>query len=204
MEQLAGTSIYQVSARILNLIAGDLQASSTKAYLASLRQSVNRDVHLATGVFPVIFSNIPTEYLGESGDLTSGERSIILALQLFALHQQGSDQSVNAQSDPKADKAFADLGKSLRSLRAVDDSQAIDRRFNAMITATSFDELANHLRHLIKLLKSRTDTKVDYAQLAQDLFWFQKGQKSSIRLKWSRSYYRHYNDDKGEDSNEGQ
>ena len=37
-----------------------------------------------------------------------------------------------------------------------------------MITATTFNELANHLRHLIKLLKSKTG-KVNYAQLAQDL-----------------------------------
>lgn len=202
MEQLASPNICQVTARILNLIASDLQASSTKAYLASLRQSVNKDVHLATGVFPVIFSNIPIEYLGQSGELTDGERSIILALQLFALHQQGNDQNVNAQSDSKEKTALENIGASLSRLRVADDSQAIDRRFNAMITATSFNELANHLRHLIKLLKSKTDTKVNYAQLAQDLFWFQKGQQSSIRLKWSRSYYRYYNNDKGDESDE--
>lgn len=202
MEQRASTSIYQVTARILHLIANDLQASSTKAYLANLRQSVNKEVNLATGVFPIIFSNIPSEYLGKSGDLTDSERAIILALQLFALHQQGKDQNVNSKSDSKSEKAPDNLGASLRTLRSPDDSQAIDRRFNAMITATSFNELANHLRHLIKLLKSKTDTKVDYARLAQDLFWFQKGYESSIRLKWSRSYYRHYSGDKGEENDE--
>ncbi len=205
MEQPASTSIYQMTARILHLIGSDLQASSTKAYLASLRQSVNKDVHRATGIFPVIFSSMPSEYLGRSGDLTDGERSIILALQLFALHQQGRDQSANAQSgDSKAEKALSDLGGSLHTLRVADDSQAIDRRFNAMITATSFNELANHLRHLIKLLKSKTTTKVNYAQLAEDLFWFQKGYEGQIRLKWSRSYYRHYNGGKGEESDEKQ
>ena len=205
MEQVTSTSIYQVTARILNLIGSDLQTSSTKAYLASLRQSINKDVHRATSVFPILFSNIPNEYLGRAGDLTDGERSIILALQLFALHQQGRDQSVNVKSsDSKVEKALSDLGGSLRTLRAADDSQAVDRRFNAMITATSFNELANHLRHLIKLLKSKTDTKVNYAKLAQDLFWFQKGYESRIRLKWSRSYYKHYNEDKGEESDEQQ
>ncbi len=200
MERLAIPNIYQVTARILSLIANNLQASSTKAYLAGLRQSINKDVHLATGVFPVIFSNIPAEYLGKYGSLTAEERSIILTLQLFALHQQGKDQNVNVQADSKAETTSGNLGASLSSLRVGDDSQAIDRRFNAMITATSFNELANHLRHMIKLLKSKTETKVNYPQLAQDLFWFQKGQQSSIRLKWSRSYYRHYN--KGEKSNE--
>ncbi len=93
------------------------------------------------------------------------------------------------------------LGASLSRLRVGDDTSAIDRRFNAMITTTSFDELANHLRHMIKLLKSKTDTQVNYPQLAQDLFWFQKGRQSSVRLKWSRSYYRYY-DNKGEKKNE--
>ena len=196
MEQLTSISVYQATARILNLIGNDLQASSAKAHLASLRQSVNKDVHRATGVFPILFSNIPNEYLGKTDKLTDGERSIILALQLFALHQQGREQSVNAKGDAEG-KDSSDLGSSLYTLRDA-DSQAVDRRFNAMITATSFDELANHLRHLIKLLKSKTDTKVNYAQLAQDLFWFQKGYESKIRLKWSRSYYRYYNEKKGE------
>lgn len=201
MKQLAIPNIYQVTARILNLIAHDLQASSTKSYLASLRQSVNKDVHLATGVFPVIFFNIPEEYLREHGSLTVSERSIILTLQLFALHQQGNNQSVNLPIDSKGKKASENLGASLSRLRVGDDAPATDRRFNAMITATNFNELANHLRHMIKLLKSKTDTKVNYPQLAQDLFWFQKGQQSSVRLKWSRSYYRYY-DNEGAKNNE--
>lgn len=202
MEQLAIPNIYQVTARIINLIAADLQSSSAKANLAGLRQSVNKDVYLATGVFPVIFSNIPTEYLGEYGRLTAGERAIILTLQLFALHQQGSNQGVNFSVDSKEKRYSSNLGASLSYLRQVgDDSQAIDRRFNAMITATSFTELANHLRHMIKLLKSKTAAKVNYPELAQDLFWFQKSQQSNIRLKWSRSYYQYY-DNKGEKNNE--
>ncbi|MGI6159953.1 MAG: type I-E CRISPR-associated protein Cse2/CasB [Limnochordia bacterium] len=188
--QLATKSIYQVTEGILSLIAGDLQTNSAKAYLARLRQSINQDVHRATDVFPLVFSNIPDEYLGESGELTIGERSIVVALQLFALHQQGGTKHVHEKKDPHAEGVRSNLGTSFHALRTGDDSQAVDRRFNAMITASSFEELTNHLRHLIKLLKARTDTKVDYAQLAQDLYWFQMGYQSSIRLKWSRAYYR--------------
>lgn len=202
MKQSAIPNIYQVTARILNLIASDLQASSTKANLASLRQSVNKDAHQATGVFPIIFSSIPEEYLGKHGYLTDGERSIILTLQLFALHQQGNNQSVNLQPDSKPKTVSGNLGASFSCLRQIgDDSKAIDRRFNAMITASSFTELSDHLRHMVKLLKSKTDTKINYPQLAQDLFWFQKGQQSGVRLKWSRAYYRYY-DNKGEESND--
>ena len=178
MTKLAESTIYQTTARIINLIARDLQVSSTKAYLASLRRSVNKNVQLASGVFPVIFSNIPVKYLGKSGELTEAERSIILALQLYALHQQGKEETVNTRFSSKAKKPVDNIGASLSSLRIEDDNQAVDRRFNAMITAASFNELANHLRHLIKLLKAKTDTKVDYARLADDLFWFQKVKKT--------------------------
>lgn len=201
--QVAVTSIYRVTSNILHLITTELQAGFTKAHLAQLRQSINRDVHRALGVFPVVFANIPDQYLGESGYLTAGEQAIVLALQLFALHQQGREDHVHLWHDPKEEKARSNLGVSLSALRVRDDSQAADRRFNAMISATSLNELSNHLRHLIKLLKSRQkDAKVDYAQLAQDLYWFQRGFQTDIRLKWSRSYYRRYNEQKGEESND--
>ena len=199
---MAAERIYEVMANIINLLAGDLQVSSTKAYLARLRHSINKDVQWTTGVLPVVFASIPEEYLGKSGDLTPAERAIVTSLQLFALHQQGSDQLVHLQSTSIESGVRDNLGASLRALRVGDDTQAVDRRFNAMITSTNFNELSNHLRHLIKLLKSRTDAKVDYAQLAQDLFWFQVGNQSAVRLRWSRSYYKVYKDQGGEESNE--
>lgn len=202
MKQDAKPSIYQVTGRIINLIANDLEASSTKAIFANLRQSINKNAHLATGVFPIVFSNMPTEYLGKHGNLTVSERSVISALQVFALHQQGKSYNVNLQSDSKSKTGTDNLGASLSSLRGInEDSKSIDRRFNAMINSTNFTELENHLRHMVKLLKSKTDVKINYPQLAQDLFWFQKGQQSNVRLKWSRSYYRYY-DNKGDESNE--
>ena len=193
--------IYLVTENILNRIVGELSSSNTKANLANQRLSINRDLHRAIGVFPIVFANIPEEYLGESCELTYGERAIILALQLFALHQQGKEQLVHASRRSDDEKQWSNLGLSLSSLRVKDESEAIDRRFNAMITAANFEELANHLRHLIKLL-ARTDTKVDYAQLAQDLFLFQIGYQNNIRLKWSRDYYRHFNQKKGEEGSD--
>ena len=73
-----------------------------------------------------------------------------------------------------------------------DDSKAIDRRFNALITAGDFDELTYHLRHLIKLLKSKTSggAAVDFLQLAQDIYWFDRGNEENVRLSWAREYYR--------------
>ena len=43
---------------------------------------------------------------------------------------------------------------------------------------------------MIKLLKSKSDVEVDYASLADDLYWFLKYQKDGIKMKWARSYYK--------------
>lgn len=201
-------TIYSDTSHIIYQIASNLESSSSKAYLAQLRQSVGRDIYTAAGVFPLIFSNISDIHLGTGGKLTDGEQVIITTLQLYALHQQGKSINVNVMdaSDKEKNKTEWDRGRNLgavlNSLRTEENSKAVDRRFNAMITADSFDELTIHLRHLIKLLKSRSETKINYPQLAVDLYFYQKGFTDELRLKWSRSYYRRVNNEKGDKENE--
>lgn len=196
-------TIYKNTSSIIYQIASNLETSSSKAYLAQLRQSINRDIYAAAGVFPLIFSNISDQHLGQSGHLTDGERAIITTLQLYALHQQGKTSHVNIVDNTKEGKSARNVGAVLNSLRTDENTKAVDRRFNAMITANSFEELIIHLRHLITLLKSRSQSKVNYPQLAVDLYFYQKGSEDNLRLKWSRSYYRQLNNQKeGEKENE--
>jgi CRISPR system Cascade subunit CasB len=201
-------TIYSDTSHIIYQIASNLESSSSKAYLAQLRQSVGRDIYTATGVFPLIFSSISDTHLGTGGKLTDGERAIITTLQLYALHQQGKSFNVNIMNttDKEENKTQWDRGRNLgavlNSLRTEESSKSVDRRFNAMITADSFDELTIHLRHLIKLLKSRSETRINYPQLAVDLYFYQKGFADNLRLKWSRSYYRRVNNEKGDKENE--
>lgn len=195
-------TIYKNTSSIIYQIASNLDTSSSKAHLAQLRQSINRDIYTAAGVFPLIFSNISDPHLGRGGRLTDGERAIITTLQLYALHQQGKSVNVNIVENTDEGRRAKNLGAVLNSLRTDENSKAIDRRFNAMITANNFDELTIHLRHLIKLLKSRSQSKLNYPQLANDLYFYQKGFEDDLRLKWSRSYYRQQNNQKGESENE--
>lgn len=201
-------TIYKDTSHIIYQIASNLDSSSSKAYLAQLRQSVSRDIYTATGVFSLIFSNISDIHLGKQGKLTDGERAIITTLQLYALHQQGNLTNVNIMGNSDKEKNKVEwekgrnLGAVLNSLRTEENTKAVDRRFNAMITADNFDELIIHLRHLIKLLKSRSKAKINYPQLAVDLYFYQKGFRDNLRLKWSRSYYRQINNEKGDKENE--
>lgn len=195
-------TIYKNTSSIIYQIASSLDTSSSKAHLAQLRQSINRDIYTAAGVFPLIFSNISDQHLGGGGHLTDGERAIITTLQLYALHQQGKSENMNIVNNTDEGKRARNLGAVLNSLRTDENTRAVDRRFNAMITANNFDELTIHLRHLIKLLKSRSRSKLNYPQLANDLYFYQKGFEDDLRLKWSRSYYRQQNKQKGENENE--
>lgn len=197
-------SVYKTTAKIISNLSKTLQTSSGKAALAKLRNSAGKDLSHSTDIWPIVFSSIPPAFLGTKGTLTPEEKAIIVSLQLYALHQQGKPTSVDSHtdSDGQVGKTNDNIGRSLESLRHSDNSVAIDRRFNTMITAATFEELTHHLRHLVKLLRARSDVKVNYAQLAEDLYWYQRGAKDRTRLKWARSYYRFYKTDKGEPNNE--
>ena len=85
----------------------------------------------------------------------------------------------------------------MRSLRFLDDGKGIDRRFNAMITASGFEEIIYHLRQLIKILKSKSEQKINYAKLAEDLYDLQNDYKfEKVRFNWARSYYSNKGEEK--------
>lgn len=176
--------IYKVTASIINKIDGEREYSSGKAILANLRNSVGKSLSSTVEVWPLLFENFPDHYLSESGRLTEEEQSVLLALQLYAIHQQGKGQSVNSRD--REDR----FERVIRKLRIGGESQAIDRRFNTLITATEFTEFSHHLRQLIKLLRSKlSDVKINYPALAEDLYWYQRGYSENIVLRWGKAYY---------------
>ncbi len=175
-------TVFNVTGRIIMRLANTTQMSSGKATLARLRQSIGKNLAQTVEVWPEAFAELPETFLSRTGEATREEKAIFTSLQFYALHQQGKSESVNSLN--KIDN----IGQSLKSLRSKDDSKAIDRRFNAMITSSTFEELSNHLRHLIKLLK-KSNAKISYAQLADDLFWYQNGFEDRVKLYWGQSYY---------------
>lgn len=174
--------VYAVTYRILENLSSDLNSSFSKASLAELRASTGRDIIGSLKALASIIGFFPEEFLGRSEKLTFEENAILISLQLFASHQQGKDFVVNT-------KEHKNIGKSLKILRDVEDSDAIDGRFNAMITASNIEELSNHLRHLVKILRAKSIEEINYSLLAQDLYWYQMGYDDRVRLQWARSFY---------------
>ncbi len=179
-------SVFRVTGRILSELSHNLDTSSGRATLAKLRNAIGKPLSETVEIWPLIFAKFPEEYLSANGKVTNEERAILTALQYYALHQQGNRTSVSLN---EATDKWENIGNSLSHLRS-SDSLAIDRRFNTMITATDFDELIYHLRHLIMLIKSKDNLKVNYAKLADDLYWFLRGYDENVRIRWAQSYYR--------------
>ena len=181
-------SVYAETARILMMLDRSRQSdsSSTRALLAQIRNSISHNVQ-STEALAYVFQNLPEDFLGEKKELNDYEQAILTAIQMYALHQQSNMNSV-LKLDYKEGERRQNLGDALRSLRSEED-KSIDARFNALVTSSSFMQMQNHLRHLIKILKAKTNTQVDYASLADDLFWYLRGQKDGLKIKWARSYY---------------
>ncbi|GAX46543.1 type I-E CRISPR-associated protein Cse2/CasB [Pseudolactococcus reticulitermitis] len=175
-------TVFNVTGRIIMRLVNTTQTNSGKATLARLRQSIGKNLAQTVEVWPEVFAELPEAFLSRTGEPTREEKAIFTSLQFYALHQQGKSESVNFPDSKD------NIGQSLKSLRSKDDSKAIDRRFNAMIASSTFEELSNHLRHLIKLLK-KGNAKISYAQLADDLFWYQNGSEDRVKLRWGQSYY---------------
>lgn len=180
-------TVKQVTNRILYQLNGQLELPSGRSKLANIRNTIGKPLNQAMEIWPMMFQEIPEEFLGRSGEGSFEEKAILAVVQLYALHQQGNSTSVLATSENR----FENIGTALRTLRGNEDSTAIDRRFNTMLTSSTFEELIHHLRHLVKILKAKSkETKVDYGNLTNDLYWFLREKQGDVRLRWAREYYR--------------
>ncbi|MGX7107630.1 type I-E CRISPR-associated protein Cse2/CasB [Hutsoniella sourekii] len=188
--------IQDVAFKLSKRLDKQLGTPSCKALLANLRNSIGRPLSETITIWPLLFDVLPDEYLGKSQALTKEEDALLTMLQLYALYHQGQDK-------PLSSYERKNLGFSLASLRGSTDTVSVDRRFNALITATTYEEFKHHLRQLVRLLKSRTkgNTPIDFAKLCQDLYWFSRGYEENVRLSWAKAYYSQFRN-KGEETHE--
>lgn len=179
--------VYSTTNNIIMSLENNKELSKTKAPLSNLRNSVGRpSVENLEGI-KLLYEFIPEEFYTKYSKLSFEENAILTTLQLYAIHQQSEDESVN---DTEKKDGWDNVGESISEMRNEDNFLSLDRRFNAMITSQSFEELSNHLRQLIKILKGTKELiKINYPKLAQDLYDFARGYDERVRLNWSRAYY---------------
>lgn len=201
-EQLSNKeTVFSVVVKIITQLENVRESSSGKAALANLRNSIGRPLSQTIAVWPIVFEQMPESFLGKSGKLTDEEQAILTTLQIYALHQQGRSNSVNKRSEKGQ---WNNIGMSLKFLRVGDDTTAIDRHFNTMITSSTYEELIHHLRQLVRLLKAKNpDVTIDYARLGNDLYWYLRNEDESVRLRWAKAFYSRKNNlEKGENNHD--
>lgn len=173
-------TVYGTMRAVLTYLNSPQEQKNLRGNLAVIRNSMGKSYEEAVEVWPILFPLIPQEFLG-NGPLSYEEKALLVALQLYAIGQQGTKKMLDDES--------GSVGSSLREIKGK-ESASMDRRFNTMLTATTFDEFTYHLRQLFMLAKSDGAFSVNFPGLAEDLFWYQNGRSKQICLKWARDYYK--------------
>jgi len=167
-----------------------------RGIMANLRRGVGKPVGELPEVWGIVFDKISPELLGKN-QASNAEWAIYTALTLYAVHQQGSDTSINQEG--------ISLGHaSARLIKTEDDTDRILKRLNLVVTAVSPEDLAYRLKEIIQLLKQE-NIPLDYAKLAEKLYLFcDEKYAQNVKLQWGRDFWSERNRlEKKESENNG-
>ena len=158
-----------------------------KAALANLRRGAGRLPGELPELWGIFLQDFPEELESRDGKPTRAEWAVYLALTLYALHQQG--HALPADNMHRPDVRFGRAVRSLVKEGETPEDSSVLRRFNALATASSMPERAQHLRGMVQLLRAE-GIPLDYLQLAEDLYWLQSpASAAGVRLRWGQDYY---------------
>jgi len=158
--------------------AGD---SSAVAMMAHLRHAAGKPAGSVPDVWPI---TLAAELVrpGDGDEPSHPEIAVHIALTLYAVHQQSRPDRMHRRG--------VGFGRALRALHPADaETDPIRRRFQAVGTADSLDELVHHARGLVQLLRA-AGQPLDYGLLADQLHAWQRGDEVRVRLVWARDFYR--------------
>jgi CRISPR system Cascade subunit CasB len=159
--------------------------SAMRASLARLRHGIGKTPGSNPDLWEVTLRDMPEEIAGSGNRPSASEWAAHIALTLFALHQQSKD----IRTQPVHEEKIS-LGTACGLLARRNDNQdRIKKRFDKVLTASSIEELAHHLRGIVQLLSAQ-GLSMDYADLAESLYVYQMPDgPDGVRLKWGRDYY---------------
>ncbi|MEV6321355.1 type I-E CRISPR-associated protein Cse2/CasB [Nocardia sp. NPDC051787] len=157
-----------------------------RAELAKLRRGLGKPAGAVPEIWDLTIAIVPASlHAGQFDDIPSiAEQAAHSVLTLFAAHQQSMPVAAHVP-DVSFGAAVAILAQ--QDGRSAD---AVARRFMAVATAQSIDEVLVHLRGLVTQLRSARKG-FDYARLADDITdLLTPGRAQRVRLTWGRDFYR--------------
>ena len=158
--------------------------SAAVAALARLRRGLGKP---AGSVNDILQYTLADEFVGnETGnEPTAAETAAHIALTLYALHQQSQGERMHQRG--------WGLGRAVRRLHPDEPGMPpnpVLRRFQALGTSDSLDELVHHARGMVQLLRAQ-QVPLDYGLLADQLVtWQHPRGATAVRLRWGREFYR--------------
>lgn len=163
-------------------------SSASKATLAKLRRAVNEEPGSIPDVWNITLGGLPAQVVGKTDEPSYGEIAVHNALALFAIQQQGKGEFMHKQGQG--------LGLAVRNFiyandptGGFDNESPVLRRFNALSTSDSVDELLWHLRSLITQLRG-SSIHLDFVDLAACIYDFHfQDSRDRVRLNWGRQLY---------------
>lgn len=155
----------------------------SRAALARLRRGLGKPLGSVPEILDLVVD--PGGLPPISEEPMAEEVAAATALTLYALHQQSQRVRMHLRGQP-----FGRAVGSLRLLPSGQDNEGVVRRFQALGTSASLDELVHHARGLVTLLRA-AERGFDYATFTDDLTRFQDPrQRDAARLAWGRDFYR--------------
>lgn len=186
--------IYRyVASRVSKLQGGylsDAGRGNAARQLAELRRAAGKEPRSTPSTWSIEFDGCPESLVGIGQRPSEGEHAIHAALTLYAIHQQSQKQGMHCAGKEhdfgSAVRRYVYLNRGSENL----EDGRLPRRFAAMVTADSFDEVVHYARQLIKMLRSE-GIAIDYGRLARQLFLFQDPYaRQRVLLEWGRGYAR--------------
>lgn len=154
-----------------------------RTVLAHLRRGLGKEPGTALEMFPYVARFAQNSYRGD-------ENAVFIIASLFGLYPTYSWK-------PTEQIKYNNLGKSMSFLK--DESGSIERRFVALLNA-ELEDLPNHLRQIISLLKSK-DTPVNWHELLLGVKQWNRSDRK-IQREWAKAFWGNtkINDEKGEEN----
>jgi CRISPR system Cascade subunit CasB len=150
----------------------ELERNEDRAALAALRRSLGKNPGEAAEAHRYVLPFNPP---------VREELAYYLVGGLFALHPQSWHRD-------EGDRGWTNLGASFARLGSEVDSKSIEKRFVALLNCHE-DDLAEHLRHAVSLLRSK-EIRVDWLQLLKDLRSWNHPDRF-VQLGWARAFWGH-------------
>jgi CRISPR system Cascade subunit CasB len=153
-----------------------LVRNNDRATLAALRRARGRSP-TATPAYRYVMPRVAED--ANAFEREREEEIYLLVAGLFAFHQL-------SWAADHSQKGYTNFGASMARLASVTEGAGVERRMTALL-ACSFDDLRQHLRQAVSLLKTK-QIPVDWMRLIGDLRRW-NSEERSVQREWARAFW---------------